>query len=121
MLKTILDQWRFRRGLRWVHRRPTLYEAKRWAEGQLSLYLIFLGVLVLYGIAGRIDYDTAIQAEAERQQVSEAKHQEEKTNQQKRLEACLNGGSPGYYYYNTRGERLQIMCPPAYELNLGKE
>lgn len=62
---------------------------------------------------GRMDYEDALIAEAER-----AKRIA--TERSDQLIACLNGRSPGLYSENHRGERTYIVCRAAEEIAVGK-
>ncbi len=110
-----LKDWlRLRYGRRWQHDKPTLGELKQAAESYASSALIVLVLFVLYGIVGRMDYEDQLLYEKE----AAARQQEDS---EYRLRRCLNGQHPGLYYLDSRGNRIEVMCEKAWELNLGKQ
>lgn len=107
------QSWRMRQGLHWRGARPTLGEALRQADGALKAIIIVLAILVAYGIVGRMDYEDALIAEAERANDHAALRGQQ-------LIACLNGRPTGLYTENHRGERTYIVCREAEEIPVGK-
>ena len=104
---------RTRYGLRWQRRRPALAEMLEEGRSWLTTAFIVLIIFILYGIVGRMDYEDQLKAEAE------AKHWEIR-DADYRLARCLNGENPGLHSINSRGERLEVVCEKAWELNIGK-
>jgi hypothetical protein len=64
---------------------------------------LIAGLLIAFGIVGRMDYEDALRAEAEAALDQSALHQAA-------LLACLNGGSPGLFTIDANGHRHYLVC-----------
>jgi len=71
--------FRLRKGLRWKKPRPTLTELKNEADTWLRVIAILLGILIAYGVVGRMEYDDLVLSEHDQYQQA--------------VLACLNHGA----------------------------
>lgn len=89
--------------------------AFRWAfshrlRSDLKTAALLVGILLAYGIAGRMDYEDAL--------ISEAKAHEARANlHQQQLLACVNGGMSGLYSEDSNGIRKYVVCDRAWEVS----
>lgn len=104
--------WADHAKFRWASRRV----ARRDLIDGIKTVAVLIGILLAYGIVGRMDYEDALITEAQIKAADARSHQE-------RLLACLNGGSTGLYTTDEKGNRHFIVCDKAYTIsdeNTGK-
>ena len=77
-------------------------------EALLNATLI-AGLLLIFGIVGRMDYEDALRAAAEASAANADLNRAA-------LLACLNGGAPGLYTEHD-GVRVYLVCDPPYEVS----
>jgi hypothetical protein len=94
-----------------LYRRLQFYLASRAKQREILTNLALIaGLLVCFGIVGRMDYEDALIAEAERQSANADLNRAA-------LLACLNGGAPGLYTESADGVRVYLVCDPPYEVS----
>lgn len=71
---------------------------------------LIAGLLVCYGIVGRMDYEDELIAEAEASAANADLNRAA-------LLACLNGGAPGLYIEQADGSRQYLVCEQPYEVS----
>ena len=72
--------------------------------------LLIAGLLIAFGIVGRMDYEDALRAEAEAAQQQATLHRDA-------LLTCLNGGAPGLFTTDSKGHRHYLVCSAPYEVS----
>ncbi len=87
----------------------------RWAvshrrRSDMKTAALLIGILLAYGIVGRMDYEDAL--------ISEAQASEARANlHQRQLLACVNGGMSGLYTEDDSGIRKYVVCDRAWEVS----
>lgn len=105
----MLNQLRLRYGLFWRGRVPNREELP--VITQAIVTVLFL--VVAYGIVGRLDYEAALVAEAQRQEARAEMNEAA-------LVACLNGRPSGHYWEDSRGHRTYLVCRGTEEIPVGR-
>lgn len=90
-MPTIIDHLRFR--LAFTHQKRETLKNIGW------LFALF----ACFAIGSTLDYQEELRQQAEAAQY-------EAGLRQAAMLACLNGGSPGYYTMNDRGQRIYLVC-----------
>ena len=94
-----------RAGMRWASRRNLLTDLKTAA--------VLAGLLLCYGIVGRMDYEDEMRTEA-------AALEYRADLAEKILADCMNGTAK-FFYANTTGtgyQKTAVVCQPAQEITL---
>ncbi len=71
---------------------------------------LIVGLLIAFGIVGRLDYEDELRQQAEASAASADLNRAA-------LLACLNGGAPGLYTESADGVRVYLVCDPPYEVS----
>lgn len=71
---------------------------------------IITGLIVAFGIVGRMDYEDELITQATASEATADRHRAA-------LLACLNGGAPGLYTESADGVRVYLVCDPPYEVS----
>lgn len=95
----------------------TLYQRLRWRlafsqarRDTLQNLALIAGLIICFGIVGRMDYEDELIAQAEASAATADLNRAA-------LLACLNGGSPGLYTESADGVRVYLVCDPPYEVS----
>ena len=99
MRARLIDRLRLSRGMFWQRRTPMLHELGLHFRNVITI----LAVLLAYGLVGAMDY-----ADEQRQEAEAALARAEL--QQAAMLACVNGGAPGLYTLDSRGNKHYIVC-----------